>query len=495
MEKHQLSKSTFIRGKQCLKSLYLHKKRPYLRDRISAEQLAKFKRGTNIGILAQDLFPGGINLKPKAPSQYQKCVAETKIIINNNENDIIYEAGFQYNGVLILLDLLVKKDGKWHAYEVKSSLSLSETYFFDAALQYYIIQNSEEIDLESFNLIYVDPEYEMTEKLDLHKFFKTQDVTQQLLPIQKDISKLIYQEKKVLSAKQSPQIDIGPQCNHPYPCDFQGLCWKNIKTNSIFELIGIKETEAFNFYSKGKIYISDLKLEDLNTIKSTNALQSFLIKKEIIDNQKLQKYLNNITNEYYFITIESFNQAIPKFEKSKAYDPFFFILQITPSSSSEYPLPYIFSKDEDSRQQIRNIFHETFLQNNNSIVCYDKDVIINCLNQIKTIDQSQSNNNIIENIEKRLIDFRSIFENNLFYHYSFKKNLDIFSTSKVLAKARKYKKPDLRSPILLYNEYVKWHETENVTEKENFFQTLVNYSNWKTHALRQFLTSLNNYCK
>jgi hypothetical protein len=53
-----LSKSTFIRGLQCEKSLYLHKKRPFLRDRLSPEQLAKFSRGTNVGVYAQELFPG-----------------------------------------------------------------------------------------------------------------------------------------------------------------------------------------------------------------------------------------------------------------------------------------------------------------------------------------------------------------------------------------------------------------------------------------------------
>jgi len=52
MEKHVLSKSTFIRGNQCLKSLYLNKKRPFLRDKLSPEQLEKFRRGHNVGFLA-----------------------------------------------------------------------------------------------------------------------------------------------------------------------------------------------------------------------------------------------------------------------------------------------------------------------------------------------------------------------------------------------------------------------------------------------------------
>ena len=91
MEKHLLSKSTFIRGNQCLKSLYLNKKRPFLRDRLSPEQLAKFKRGHRVGELAQQLFPGGTDLKPKSPSQYRKKVLETAQIILTDSYHTLYE--------------------------------------------------------------------------------------------------------------------------------------------------------------------------------------------------------------------------------------------------------------------------------------------------------------------------------------------------------------------------------------------------------------------
>jgi hypothetical protein len=70
-------KSTFIRGLQCEKSLYLHKKRPFLRDRLSPEQLAKFSRGTNVGVYAQELFPGGVDAAPKTHFQMAASVVKT----------------------------------------------------------------------------------------------------------------------------------------------------------------------------------------------------------------------------------------------------------------------------------------------------------------------------------------------------------------------------------------------------------------------------------
>ena len=59
MSKPILSKSTFLRGLQCEKSLWLYKNRYALKDEISPMQQAIFSQGTNVGLLAQELFPGG----------------------------------------------------------------------------------------------------------------------------------------------------------------------------------------------------------------------------------------------------------------------------------------------------------------------------------------------------------------------------------------------------------------------------------------------------
>jgi len=232
MEKHLLSKSTFIRSTQCLKSLYLHKNRSFLKDRLSAEQLAKFKRGTDFGILAHQLFPGGINLQPKSPSQYRKAIADTVEQLLSENDFCIYEACFQSDQVLIILDVLERKNGKIYAYEVKSSKAISPTYFKDAALQYYVIQNSG-IEIEDFSIIYMNENYiQDTEgdekKLDLNQLFIIKSVLPEIYDLQAFIKEHIPKAKETLFLKHSPEIEVGPHCNSPYPCDFIGHCWKNI---------------------------------------------------------------------------------------------------------------------------------------------------------------------------------------------------------------------------------------------------------------------------
>lgn len=226
MEKHILSKSTFIKGYHCPKSLYLYKKRPFLRDKLTAEQRAKFKRGHHVGGLAQEIFPGGIDVSPKSPSQYQKSVLRTTELIEQGQ-EIIYEATFQHEQVLVMLDLLVKTEKGWMAYEVKSSKHLSETYYTDAALQYWVIQNSG-LDIEQFFLVYVDENYRLEGGIDLKKYFLFEDVTDNVLGRQEFIGEKVVSNKAVLLEKHSPKVEVGAQCFSPYKCDFVGHCWKKI---------------------------------------------------------------------------------------------------------------------------------------------------------------------------------------------------------------------------------------------------------------------------
>lgn len=75
-----LSKSLFVRGLQCHKSLYLHKYHPELKKEISSEQESLFESGKDVGLLAQHLFPGGVEISYEglshseqlAPSENQR---------------------------------------------------------------------------------------------------------------------------------------------------------------------------------------------------------------------------------------------------------------------------------------------------------------------------------------------------------------------------------------------------------------------------------------
>ncbi len=224
---HILSKSTYIKGEQCEKALFLFKNRPFLRDKLSMEQRAKFKRGTDVGILAQQLFPGGINMTPGSPTQFSKKAAETLKNLTNPAINVMYEAVFQYDDTLIMLDIIVRDGDKWRAIEVKSSLSISQTYMKDAALQYYVLKGCE-VPLSDIQLMYINADYVKNGDLDLSQLFVFQSVKDYAEQYQDVIAKNIAHFKDIIKQPHSPKIPIGDQCDTPYRCEFHGHCWKDV---------------------------------------------------------------------------------------------------------------------------------------------------------------------------------------------------------------------------------------------------------------------------
>ena len=136
-KQHQLSKSLFIRGLQCHKSLYLQKYHPELKEEVTPEKQRLFDSGSNVGLLAQQLFPGGVNV-PYEGLSYMEQIERTQSLIQQGV-DTIYEAAFTYQGVFVKADILHYGADGWEIYEVKSSTSAQEYHFNDVSVQHYII--------------------------------------------------------------------------------------------------------------------------------------------------------------------------------------------------------------------------------------------------------------------------------------------------------------------------------------------------------------------
>ena len=228
----------------------MQKKHPYLRDKLSIEQRAKFQRGTDVGVLAHAYFPGGVDMSPNSPSQFPKKVQETMANLENTSINTLYEAVFQFNDTLIMLDMLVRDGDKWQAIEVKSSLRLSDTYYNDAALQYYVLHGCG-VPLSDFKLMYLNADYVKDGELDIKQLFKLESVLEYVVGREAFVAENVNRLKNVVALPHSPVINIGTQCHNPYPCDFQGHCWKHVPKNSFLFTTAMDDETLFQSYFNG----------------------------------------------------------------------------------------------------------------------------------------------------------------------------------------------------------------------------------------------------
>lgn len=318
MPRHILSKSTFLRGIQCEKSLYLYKHFYNLKDPITPQQQAIFSQGTNVGLLAQDLFPGGVDASPESIFNFQQSVKDTILYLNQGET-IIYEAAFQFDGVLAALDILVKEEDGWKAYEVKSSTEVKDTYINDAALQYYVITNSG-IDLKDISIVYINNQYVKNGEVDVNKLFTIESVLDSVKEVLPKIPNQISAFKKVLQQDSVPDIDIGMHCTDPYPCDFTGTCWKHIPEYSVFDISNLYKTKKFELYQNGIISFDQIDIEN-NNLNTNQLLQvtSELNGDIYIDRENINEFLRSLTYPLYYLDFETINPGVPIYNNSRPY--------------------------------------------------------------------------------------------------------------------------------------------------------------------------------
>lgn len=418
-----MSKSTFLRGLQCLKSLYLYKNFIQLRDQPSTEQKAIFNRGNKVGLMAQRFFPGGIDASPVRRSDHPAAVARTKELLEQGV-EVIYEAAFQHEGVLAILDILVKKNGTWSAYEVKSSTKISQTYILDAALQYYVLTSSG-LDLQDFSLMIINNQYIRNGEVDINQLFTVKPVKEALLKHQDFIRENLDRCKQVINNAEMPKIGIGEHCFVPYSCDFMSTCWKHVPPDSVFEITGISKTDQFDLYQAGYTTISEVPAENELDKNANIHIRAFKSKQVLVDKEGLASFLSSVRYPLFFMDFESFMPAIPIYDKTKPYQHIPFQYSIHFKESKDAPLQHLEFLAEQGIDP-RKAFLESLLkdtQKEGSILVYDVLMERNILNGLKKDFPEYTA--AIDSRLTRIVDLVQPFQERYYYHPAMKNSVSI----------------------------------------------------------------------
>lgn len=215
-EPWKLSKSSFVKGSQCHKYLFLDRYKKQEKTPYSEEKKELFARGHQFEekVRSRD-FPNGINIKDVV-GDFAYFNSYTSYLLQVNNDTTIYEATIIEDDVLVMCDIL-KKDvsGNVDIYEIKLNKEINEAILQDLAIQYYVCSKRFGYNLNSFNVIFSQGEStdnwvikNLLDELEDHV-----DETVRRLELFKDI--LQHDE---------PEIAMGEHCKKPYECEFIDYC-------------------------------------------------------------------------------------------------------------------------------------------------------------------------------------------------------------------------------------------------------------------------------
>lgn len=218
---HILSKSKYIRGLQCDRALWLDVFNPRL-ARYSAEQMRRFDRGREFEYTFKATFPNAIDISADLKRNVDAYPEQTAMFLDKEDEVDLFEAGFLYDEVLVLADVVHKNfDGTLDIYEVKSGNMLSDTYKRDAALQHYVISHCR--DIASFSLVYNDG----------NGGFVKEELSAFLQERHDEIARNISAMKEVLRHGE-PSTPTGQHCLEPYACPYQHYCAQGVRQLALF---------------------------------------------------------------------------------------------------------------------------------------------------------------------------------------------------------------------------------------------------------------------
>lgn len=415
-----LSKSQYIRGLQCHKSLWLYKNRPELRETTDQTE-SLFNEGISVGELAKELFPGGVEVSFD-PQDFQGMVNRTQVLIENG-TEVIYEAAFNANGIFVMVDILVRDADTWKMYEVKASTEVKEYHLNDLALQCYVV--SQVVPTSRASIIHINNRYKRQGALDINALFTIADITQSVLEMQDEIEPRLHTMQEALNGDE-PAIDIGGHCSDPFGCDFHSHCWQHISTPSVFNLYWMSGRKKFEMYYKGMIRYEDIP--DDYPINETQRLQLQTARtgKPYIDTTIIRNFLDTITFPINFFDFETFNEAIPRFDNQRPYMqmPFQYSLHILHEDGTLEHREFLGDEETDPRMALIDQMLQDITETG-SIVAYNQSFEIGRIKELAYFDPSRANQMLALNA--RFVDLIVPFRRKGYYHPDFNGSFSIKS--------------------------------------------------------------------
>jgi len=362
-----LTKSKYLAGLQCSKLLWMLVK---AKDKIPAPaEDAQFRMdaGTEVGILAKQLFPEGIDMPT---NDFMRNIYLTKDSLL--ENVPLFEAGIMANNCYSRIDVLKPNDDRsFDIIEVKSGTKVKGENVHDVSFQKRCCEMAG-LKIAKCHLCFINNQYVRKGDINVGELFSIQDITMEVAEAQQGIRERIKEMSDVVKLSSCPSVLIGRHCDSPYTCNLKAECWEFLPENNVFTLCGggKKSTELFN---NGVHSIMDIpdgfgltdKQEIQKKCEKTGECH--------IESSGIKQFLDTLNYPLYYLDFETFNPAVPEYDNSRPYQkiPFQYSLHIQQKDNKTEHFEFLAEGSEDPRPALLKNLKEV-LGAQGSIVVYNQ---------------------------------------------------------------------------------------------------------------------------
>jgi predicted RecB family nuclease len=486
----KISKSKFMAGVQCLKRLYLLVHEPQLGAQSNGADEAIIEQGREVGLLARQLFPGGVEVD--ASDGLDEAIRKTRELIMNQEVPAIFEAVFEHQDVIVKADILQRrKEDHWRLVEVKSSADLKEHHLEDLAIQSYVLSRSE-VRLASAWLAHINRNYALVgSTVDPRQFFLFLNLTERVRNLQPALVLQLRSQFRILSKPASPDVPTGPHCINPVVCEFFLHCNHEKPKDYIGYIPRLNASTIEQLEQMGIESIHDIPA-DFELGKFQRRACTAIQTGQPWFSEELKTEFESLSYPLYFMDFETVNPAIPRFPGMHPYDHLAFQwsvhVQKQRGAAPEH-LEFLATEGGDPRRAFISSLCEA-LGKHGSIVVYNQQFESERLWDLAgwLLEFTQR----IRDIQGRLWDLLPVVRNHV-YHPGFGSSFSLKAVLPTLVPEMTYagmEVPNGRSAGLAWETIIGGRVRE--AERQAKRQALLDYCGQDTLALVRLLETLQN---
>jgi len=238
---------------------------------------------------------------------------------------------------------------------VKSTGSLKEQHFSDAAVQAYAVEGSG-LTVRSVNIVHLNTTYVYAGgQYDLAQLFTVADVTAQARAFMPSVPDTLRLLQAVLEGPE-PDILIGSRCSTPYDCDYAGYCRAFLPDRyPITELPRLQERQLHDLLRQGITCILDIPDDCLDlTAAQRGTVHAVKAGEPVVDVTGLKRDLAGLRFPVAHLDFETIMPALPLWPGTRPYQaiPFQYSVHVQHEDGTLQHRMYLHAGTDDPRQPL-----------------------------------------------------------------------------------------------------------------------------------------------
>ena len=484
-----ITKTGYMKGDQCELAFFNWWNK--VEEEYSDAAMGRMEEGNEVGILAQQLAPGGTDLNG-LDMPLPKMAVHTQALMTLALP--IYEATFITSAepkLMCKVDILVPDKKGWQIWEVKATSQVKENHIKDLAFQTYVLEMCG-VNVTRSSLVHLNKDYIRNGELIIKDLFLVEDITKQVRAALPEIANAIPEMFQKGQLPEAPQKNIGAHCSSPYTCSYQHICWKSFPEQNNIYTIPRLGNKAEDYLNNGLFQLSDI---DPNILSEKQRLiyDAHINNAIIHDKETIAAFLDEKTYPHYFLDFETIMPAIPIWNDTKPYAqvPFQYSLHIirNPGDEPEH-FEYL---DEASGNDPRPGLCDkliTDLGKSGTIWTYNKSFESARIKELIILFPKFEKE--LQNILDRMDDLLTPFRNLWYYHPDMQGSSSIKNVLPVLAPGLTYEGMEIGNggeAMDIFLRLIKGDE-ELLLKKERIMNDLLEYCKMDTWAMVKVLEGL-----